>query len=231
MVVGIAGKRTYSRMKFTQMPAGAPLVVLISAVLALWGSAPLPAAGAGRAVSARVRAVGMPVTGHIVLPNGAAAAAGAAIWLEAPGLHGAPLKRAVIDQRNKRFIPHILIVTPGTKIDFPNNDTVFHNVFAYFEAKRFDLGMYPRGATKSQIFPRAGVVSVLCNIHPDMSAFIVIVDSPYYAQADKSGNFRLEGIPPGEYTVRFWHESGVTGTQKCTVSSDARPLSLKLERR
>jgi hypothetical protein len=122
------------------------------------------------------------------------------------------------------------VITPGTTVQFPNNDTVFHNVFAYFEAKRFDLGMYPRGATRSVTFEKPGVVSVLCNVHPQMSAFIVIVDTPYYAAADRDGSFRIKGVPPGTYTLRAWHESGARLERTVTVGADAAPLSLTLER-
>jgi len=169
------------------------------------------------------------VTGHVLQPDGKPAPM-AAVWLEAPGLHGEPLPHAVLDQRNKTFIPHVLVVTPGTKVEFPNNDTVFHNVFAEFEAKRFDLGMYPRGAKKVQQFDRAGVVSLLCNIHPTMSAFIVIADSPYRATTDKAGVFRLPDVPAGNYTVHVWHESGGTTKQSCVVGSATAPLTLTLNR-
>ena len=189
----------------------------------LWG-------GGGFAALARAPRSPVAVGGRVSL-SGAGGAAGAVVWLDAPGLHAAPLKGAVMDQQNKRFIPHILVVTPGTRISFPNNDTVFHNVFAFFEAKRFDLGMYPRGATRTQIFDKAGVVSVLCNVHSQMSAFIVIIDSPYRARADDKGNFSLPKVPPGTYTAHVWHESGEIGTAPCVVGDGPpRPLLLKTAR-
>jgi plastocyanin len=169
------------------------------------------------------------VTGRVTLPEGRGAGRWAAIWLQGSG-HGTPLRRASIDQRDKTFSPHVLVVTAGTTVQFPNNDTVFHNVFAYFEAKRFDLGMYPRGATRSVTFEKTGVVSVLCNVHPQMSAFIVIVDTPYYSVASSSGDFRIKGVPPGTYTLHAWHESGAQLERTVTVGAEASPLALTLER-
>jgi plastocyanin len=170
------------------------------------------------------------VSGRIALPEARGAGRWAAIWLQG-GSHAAPLRRASIDQRDKTFLPHVLVVTAGTTVQFPNNDTVFHNVFAYFEAKRFDLGMYPRGATRSVTFNKPGVVSVLCNVHPQMSAYIVIVDTPYYAVAASNGDFHIKGVPPGAYTLHAWHESGARMERPVTIGADTPPLALTLERR
>ncbi len=169
------------------------------------------------------------VHGKITLPDGSAGRF-AAVWLEG-NTHAVPLKNATIDQRGKTFIPHILIVTPGTRVNFPNNDTVFHNVFAFFEAKRFDIGMYPRGESRQVTFDKPGIVSVLCNVHPKMSAFIVIVDTPYYSVASRSGEFHVSGIPPGKYTLKAWHESGATWEHSINIGTDTTPLTISLERR
>ena len=96
------------------------------------------------------------------------------------------------------FLPHVSVVTAGTLVHFPNDDTVFHNVFAYFQAKKFDLGMYPRGATKSVTFDKPGLVVLLCNVHSDMSAYIMVVDTPYYAVTDKRGQYRHRGRATGD---------------------------------
>jgi len=168
------------------------------------------------------------VTGRVVLPEGRGAGRWSVVWLQGSA-HAAPLRRAMIDQRDKTFVPHVLVITPGTTVQFPNNDTVFHNVFAYFEAKRFDLGMYPRGATRSVTFEKPGIVSVLCNVHPQMSAYIVVVYTPYYAVADRDGSFQIKGVPPGTYTLHTWHESGARLERTITVGADVAPLALTLE--
>jgi plastocyanin len=109
-------------------------------------------------------------------------------------------------QRNKRFEPHLLAVPVGTVIEFPNLDPFFHNVFSLFEGKRFDLGLYEAGTTRSAPFTRPGVCYIFCNIHPEMSAVIVVVDTPYYAVTNAAGGFTIAGVPPGRYQLTAWHE-------------------------
>lgn len=169
------------------------------------------------------------VSGQVSLA-GRGGARQAVVSLEG-GARSAPLARAVVDQRDKMFSPHVSVVTRGTTVQFPNNDTVFHNVFAYFQAKKFDLGMYPRGASKSVTFDRTGLVVLLCNVHSDMSAYIMVVDTPFYAVADKNGRFRIPNVPPGTYTLHAWHESGGSLTQTVTVGPGATALSLSLARK
>ena len=166
------------------------------------------------------------LTGSAMLPRGAAG--GAVVYLNGPGLHAAPLPKAVVDQRDKIFLPHVSVVTRGTTVRFPNDDSVFHNVFAYFQAKKFDLGMYPRGASKSVTFDKTGLVVLLCSIHSYMSAYIMVVDTPCYAVCDAKGHFRLPPVPPGTYILSAWHESGATLTKTVTVGGTTSPLSLTL---
>ncbi|HLK60779.1 MAG TPA: carboxypeptidase regulatory-like domain-containing protein [Chthonomonadaceae bacterium] len=168
------------------------------------------------------------ITGQILLEKGVAHEA--VIYLEG-SQKSQPLAKAVVDQRNKAFVPHVSVVTKGTIIQFPNNDTVFHNVFAYYQAKKFDLGMYPRGAVKTVTFDKPGLVALLCNVHSDMSAYIMVVDTPYYAVTDKQGKFRIANVPPGAYTVHAWHETGAETTQTLTVAAGAQPLNLTLKRK
>ena len=137
----------------------------------------------------------------------------------------------MVDQRDKMFTPHVSVVTRGTTVRFPNDDSVFHNVFAYFQAKKFDLGMYPRGTTKKVTFDKTGLVIILCNVHSYMSAYIMVVDTPYYAVSDGSGHFRLPNVPPGTYTLHGWHESGATLTQTVRVGSGPQALTLALARK
>jgi plastocyanin len=141
-----------------------------------------------------------------------------------------PLTKAMIDQRDKMFLPHVSVITVGTTVEFPNNDTIFHNVFAYFNAKKFDLGMYPRGASKRQTFDKPGVVALLCNVHSEMSAYIYVTETPYYTLTDKQGKFRLRDVPPGTYTLRAWHESGATSEQKITFKAENQEVTLTLKK-
>ncbi|MBS1716277.1 MAG: methylamine utilization protein [Armatimonadetes bacterium] len=133
-----------------------------------------------------------------------------------------PLKGAMVDQRTISFIPHVKIVTAGTAVSFPNNDVVFHNVFAEYQAKRFDLGLYPRGQKKVVTFNKPGIVSLLCSIHPTMSAYIYVTESPYYAVTDAKGNYKISGIPSGSYRVEVWHETGKVQTFDVRVTGDGQ---------
>lgn len=152
----------------------------------------------------------------------------AVVWLEGPE-HSKP-GRATVDQRHQMFLPHIQVVPVGTRMDFPNNDDVFHNVYAEFQAKRFDLGVYPRGQSKHVTFDKPGVVSVRCNVHSQMSAYIIIVDSPYFAKTDARGFFSIKGVANHSYTVRVWHESGKTATSKISSPDVAQELRLGISR-
>jgi plastocyanin len=114
-------------------------------------------------------------------------------------------KKAVMDQREMKFIPHVLPVLVGTTVDFPNHDTIWHNVYSKGGAKDFDLGLYPPGKTGSTTFEKPGVVRILCNAHPNMEAFIVVKEHPFFSSADKGGNYRLDGVPLGKYRIQVWH--------------------------
>jgi plastocyanin len=111
-----------------------------------------------------------------------------------------------IVQRNKQFEPHLLVVTVGTVVEFPNLDPFFHNVFSLFDGKRFDLGLYEAGSSKNVTFTRAGVCYVFCNIHPEMSAVVVAVDTPYYTVSARDGSFAIANVPAGRYAASAWHE-------------------------
>lgn len=114
-------------------------------------------------------------------------------------------KKAVMDQRNMKFNPHVLPILVGTTVDFPNHDTTWHNVYSKGGAKEFDLGLYPPGKTRSATFDKPGVSRILCNAHPTMEAFIVVEEHPFFSATDKSGNYRLDRVPLGSYRVRVWH--------------------------
>ncbi|MGH7816687.1 MAG: carboxypeptidase regulatory-like domain-containing protein [Candidatus Binatia bacterium] len=119
--------------------------------------------------------------------------------------------KAVIDQRELKFLPTVLAVVVGTSVEFPNHDKSWHNVYSKGGAKDFDLGLYPPGKSRSVTFDKPGVARILCNAHPNMEAFIVVKEHPFFSAADKAGNYRIDGVPPGKYRVTVWHpELGTT---------------------
>jgi hypothetical protein len=137
-------------------------------------------------------------------------APGGAFELPEPG-------RATMDQRDQAFVPHVLAITVGTTVDFPNSDLTFHNVFSLSRTRTFDLGRYSRGKSKSVRFDRPGVVQVFCDIHSHMSAYILVFAHRYFAVTDKEGAFAISGIPPGSFTLAVWHEGEVRDTRAVTI--------------
>ena len=127
--------------------------------------------------------------------------------------------RRSIRQREQAFSPELTVLVKGATIDFPNEDRVFHNVFSLSETAKFDLGLYKQGESKSITFHRAGVVDVYCNIHPDMVAKIVVVDTPFYAITNADGRFRLDGVPAGVYPVVAWQARSPPFRGEVTVTS------------
>jgi plastocyanin len=122
-------------------------------------------------------------------------------------------------QKDKRFEPHILVVPAGTAVEFPNHDPFFHNVFSLFEGKRFDLGLYEAGTTRMVRFDRAGVSYIFCNIHPEMSAVVIALKTPYYGVSDASGKISIEHVPAGRYAVQVWAE-GASADHLKTLSHE-----------
>ena len=118
----------------------------------------------------------------------------------------APGKTAVIDQKELRFVRHVLAIQAGTTLEFPNSDPVGHNVFSISEVKHFNLGLYGRGAKRSLKLDQSGVVELLCNVHLGMSAFIVVLENPYFAQTGPDGTYRISGVPAGVHLLRCWHK-------------------------
>jgi plastocyanin len=151
----------------------------------------------------------------------------AVVWLETPNAHRAPqTARVGLDQRNLMFSPHVLAVRVGTVVDFPNNDRVFHNVFSFRDGKRFDLGMYPVGTTQKVTFGQPGLSRIFCNIHPQMAAYIMAVDSPYFSTSDQSGAFTIADVPAERYTYRAWKPGGPILTGSFSPQS-ATPLDVQ----
>jgi plastocyanin len=170
------------------------------------------------------------VQGQITGQNGKPTA-NVVIWLTGGNKKAEPLTNAVMDQRGKTFLPHVLVVTRGTKVAFPNSDTIMHNTYAQFEAKRFDLGLYPKGQIKYQSFDKTGVVAVRCNIHSGMSAYVVVVETPYYAITDTKGSFNISNVAPGTYQIHIWHESGVKEEKTIVIKEKNDPINLTLSKK
>ena len=129
---------------------------------------------------------------------------------------------AVMDQRNETFVPHVLAVTTGTTVDFPNSDRIYHNVFSLSKARPFDLGRYAVGRSKSVRFDRPGIVRVFCDIHSHMSAFILVFSHPFFSVTGADGRYRIENVPPGSYTLVAWNE-GVASASRSVIVADGTP--------
>jgi hypothetical protein len=122
-----------------------------------------------------------------------------------------PLK---LVQHNKSFEPHLLIVPVGSVVEFPNRDPFFHNVFSLFEGKRFDLGLYEAGSNRKVSFDRAGISYIFCNIHAEMSAVVVALDTPYFSVSNSRGEVVIPGVPVGRYSLHLWYETALPETLK-----------------
>jgi plastocyanin len=147
--------------------------------------------------------------------------ANAVIWLESPNVvPSREAKRPVLDQRNLTFAPHVLAVRVGAWVDFPNNDRVFHNVFSFRDGKKFDLGLYPVGTQKPVQFDKAGLSRIFCNIHPNMAAYVLAVDSPFFAVTDERGAFTIPVVPAGAFTYHAWRPGGPDLTGQVTVDAE-----------
>ena len=134
-----------------------------------------------------------------------------------PPSHG-PTPR--LAQQDQSFEPRVVVVVAGGTVDFPNFDPIYHNVFSVSPVKRFDLGKYPRGQSRSVRFPAPGVVSVFCDIHADMSAFIVVVPNAAWVRPGADGQFALSGLPAGQYEFHWWHPDFVSGVADVTVPAN-----------
>jgi plastocyanin len=124
---------------------------------------------------------------------------------------------AVMDQRNESFVPHVLAITTGTTVDFPNSDRFYHNVFSLSKPKTFDLGRYAAGHSKSIRFDRAGIVRVFCDIHSHMNAYILVFSHPFFAMTEGDGRYRIDNVPPGTYGIVAWNEGTRSDPQSVTV--------------
>jgi plastocyanin len=156
----------------------------------------------------------------------------AVIWLATPSRVPTAPVRAEISTANKQFSPHVLVVPLGSTVTFPNHDPFNHNVFSLSEESPFDLGLYSRGETRSAKFNQAGIVRIYCNVHPQMSALVVVRDNPYYGQPSSDGSFSIPAVPPGNYVVHAWHERSPELSQELEVTPGGiGDLNLELDAR
>jgi plastocyanin len=134
---------------------------------------------------------------------------GVVVWLEPVGRSvppAQPSQPAVMLQKSKMFTPHVLAIEVGGSVRFPNLDPIFHNAFSNFNGQIFDVGLYKPGSSRTVPFRSDGIVRVFCNIHPQMSAVIAVLPTPYFAVSDKSGVFEISNVPPGDYAFHVFHE-------------------------
>jgi len=165
-------------------------------------------------------AQGVEVTAHVTVQDKAAAAkhkggpssANVVVWLTPlqpdtrPATAGHPGPFRLV-QKDKMFMPHLLVVPTGSSVDFPNLDPFYHNVFSLFNGKRFDLGLYESGASRAVRFDREGVSYIFCNIHPEMGAVVLAMSTPYYAVSTAAGMVAIHDVPPGSYRLHVWSEA------------------------
>ena len=153
------------------------------------------------------------------------------VYLEGPNARIIPRPNAgrpMLKQINQSFEPHVLGVPVGTTVDFPNGDLVYHNVFSYSKTKKFDLGYYGKGKSKTVTFDKPGVVQVFCDIHSTMSAYVLVVDSPFVTQPDDAGGYSFPDLPPGNYTLKVWHPDLGDRSMAVTVGDGVTDLDVNL---
>lgn len=149
------------------------------------------------------------------------------------GKYAPPTDHAVIDQLNLTYVPRVVAMQKGTTADFPNSDAVRHNVFSPpTAALQFNLGTYPTGVVKEVLFDVTGETPLLCNVHAEMAGYAVAFENPYFALTDKAGNYTIEGVPPGKYVVKTWHEKLKEASSDVTVEAGkAATANFDLKRR
>ena len=153
----------------------------------------------------------------------------AGVWLESAATRGLAAGSARLEQEGYQFRTGLLVVQTGTRVEFPNRDDDYHNVFSLSKTKRFDLGRYRKDeAPAAVVFDKAGVVRLFCEIHQHMRSVVLVVDSPYFTTTDESGRFQLRGVPPGAYTLKAWLDERHTWEQAVTVARE-RGVEVALE--
>ena len=197
------------------------------------------AAGFVPACSQQPGAGASKLSGHIIIGKTAKSHSPATVvWLtpigNSPSVQPPPPGHFTLVQKNRTFIPHLLVVPVGSVVSFPNEDPFFHNVFSLFNGKRFDLGLYESGSSREVTFSHEGVSFIFCNIHPQMSAVVIALATPLYDIAGPAGSFSFHSVPPGAYELHIWiegvpqpdlnrlsHRIVLAGGQSSTVTIDA----------
>jgi len=209
---------------------------LVAILLACAGAAGLLAQSGHQPVTAKVELVSPTAGKKPVSAKDPPDASNIVIWLSplSSGAAGGPETRVSrpvpqVAQSNKSFDPHIVVVQVGTAVQFPNRDPFLHNVFSLFDGKRFDLGFYEAGSTKSVHFDKVGVSFLFCNIHPEMSGAVVVVDTPYFGMSDRNGRVSIPNVPDGRYELGVWYERSLPEDLKSagravTITETARSL-------
>jgi len=168
--------------------------------------------------------------------QGLKSAANIAVYVEAvpEKKFEAPSQHVVVDQKKMEFIPRVVVVLQGTTVDFTNSDPVGHNVYwpsiSGNKKLTHNLGTWPKGEKKSFQFNDLGVASLLCNVHPEMSGYVVVVATPYFAVTDNDGNYEIKNVPAGKYTLKTWSEDGKPTTQSVDVSGSGATADLTVKK-
>jgi len=168
--------------------------------------------------------------------QGLKSAANIAVYVEAvpEKKFEAPSQHVVVDQKKMEFIPRVVVVLQGTTVDFTNSDPVGHSVYwpsiSGNKKLTHNLGTWPKGEKKSFQFNDLGVASLLCNVHPEMSGYVVVVATPYFAVTDNDGNYEIKNVPAGKYTLKTWSEDGKPTTQSVDVSGSGATADLTVKK-
>ena len=188
------------------------VLTCLSAIGVTAGAEPAPAHGAAQAHGVR----------GVVAPGLVPRLTDAVVYVEGvDGVFTPPAEPADIEQRGRMFVPHVLPVIKGTRVRFPNRDVVRHNVFSPSRGNAFNLGIYLPGDSREVVMREAGVATLLCNIHEEMSAFVLVLENPYFARVQAEGEFTLSGVPDGERTLALWAGSKVVARQTVNVHGGA----------
>ncbi len=158
-----------------------------------------------------------------------------AVYIDSiPGKTFPASKPVTMDQKNLKFVPHVLVVLKGTTVNFLNSDHVGHNVFwpsiSGNKKLAHNLGTWPQGEVKSFTFEDPGIAPLLCNVHPEMSGYVIIVTTPYFAVTDKDGSYEIKDVPAGQYTLKAWSEEGRPATQAVEVPAGVTTVDLTVRR-
>ncbi len=159
----------------------------------------------------------------------------AVVYLEGAGIkkeYPPPQEASLLDQKNLVFHPRVLPILKGTTVNFLNSDDVQHNVFAPGKVEKFNLGTWGKNGKKERTFNEPGEIVILCNVHSEMVAYVIILENPFFFKTDEEGHFKIENIPPGDYQLKIWHEKMKLAPQKITVvGGETTEINLELTKR